>query len=273
MKLFPLHLADFYKVGHVFQYPKGTTLVYSNGTFRMSRIPYTDKIVFFGLQYFIREYLVRNWNDEFFFKPKAKVIRKYKRRMDYALGQDTVTVEHIERLHDLGYLPIKIKAVREGAIVPMKTPSYTVVNTHPDFYWLTNYIESLISCMIWKPCTSATTAFHYRKEFERHMKLTGGPLDFVKWQGHDFSFRGMSGLEDACLSGAAHLLSFTGTDTIPAIDFLEEYYNADANTELIAGSVPATEHSVMCVGIGDMEKLLINGDFEDEVTEYYSFYN
>ena len=253
MKVFPLSCADFYKVGHIFQYPKGTTKVYSNMTPRMSRNTYTNEVVFFGLQYFMREYLVRNWNDEFFFKPKAKVIRKYKRRLDYALGADSVTVNHIEALHDLGYLPIKIKAVYEGAVVPMRTPVLTVVNTHPDFFWLTNYIETLLSCMIWKPCTSATTAFHYRKEFERHMQKTGGPKDFVKWQGHDFSFRGMSGLEDACLSGSAHLLSFTGTDTIPAIDFLEEYYNADANTELIAGSVPATEHAVMCVGMKDNE--------------------
>lgn len=253
MKVFPLSCADFYKVGHIFQYPKGTTKVYSNFTPRMSRNSYTDSVVFFGLQYFLREYLVKNWHDEFFFKPKAKVVRKYKRRLDYALGQDAVPVEHIAALHDLGYLPIKIKAVYEGAIVPMRTPVLTVVNTHPDFFWLTNYIETLLSNMLWKPCTSATTAFHYRKEFERHMEKTGGPKDIIKWQGHDFSFRGMSGLEDACISGAGHLLSFTGTDTIPAIDFLEEYYNADANTELIAGSVPATEHAVMCVGMKDNE--------------------
>ena len=79
--------------------------------------------------------------------------------------------------------------------------------------------------------TSATTAFEYRKNFERYAKVTGYDGAFIDWQGHDFSFRGMSGLEDAQMSGAGHLLSFTGTDTIPAIDFLEEYYNADCESE------------------------------------------
>ena len=122
---------------------------------------------------------------------------------------------------------------------------FTIKNTHYNFFWITNYLESILSNMIWKPCTSATTAMMYRKEFDRHSKLTGSPEDFIGWQGHDFSFRGMSVVEDACLSGAGHLLYFTGTDTIPAIDFLEEYYNANSDEEMIGGSVPATEHSVM----------------------------
>jgi nicotinamide phosphoribosyltransferase len=250
MKIFPLHAADFYKVGHPMMIPEDTVVIYSTFTPRGTRIPWADEIMFFGLQYFLQEFLIRNWNNEFFFKPKAKVIRKYQRRMDSSLGPGSVPVEHIEALHDLGYLPLVIKAVPEGTLVPMRTPMLTIRNTkHGDksFAWLTNYMESLLSCILWKPCTSATTAFHYRKEFERHMRLTGGPMDFVKWQGHDFSFRGMSGPEDAALSGAAHLLSFTGTDTILAIDFLEDYYGADSNTELIGGSIPATEHMIHMV--------------------------
>ncbi len=103
------------------------------------------------------------------------------------------------------------------------------------------------------PCTSATTAFQYRKILQDYAEKTGGDLEFVPWQGHDFSFRGMAGLEAALMSGAAHLLSFTGTDTIPAIDFLERYYNANSDEELVGGSVPATEHSVMSMGTEDGE--------------------
>ena len=148
--------------------PEDTVVIYSTFTPRGTRIPWADEIMFFGLQYFLQEFLIRNWNNEFFFKPKAKVIRKYQRRMDSSLGPGSVPVEHIEALHDLGYLPLVIKAVPEGTLVPMRTPMLTIRNTkHGDksFAWLTNYMESLLSCILWKPCTSATTAFHYRKEF------------------------------------------------------------------------------------------------------------
>jgi nicotinamide phosphoribosyltransferase len=129
----------------------------------------------------------------------------------------------------------------------------TIENTHPDFFWLTNYIETLMSNVLWLPCTSATTAYRYRQILNKGARLTGGDLDFVRWQGHDFSYRGMAGHEAACLSGAAHLLSFTGTDTIPAIEFLEEYYPSEEDSPpFIGGSVAATEHSVMsCGGEGD----------------------
>jgi nicotinamide phosphoribosyltransferase len=124
-----------------------------------------------------------------------------------------------------------------------------------------------MSAILWKPCTSATTAFQYKKVFTEYAKQTVGEteIDFVYWQGHDFSFRGMSGIEDACISAAAHLLSFHGTDSVPAIDFLEMYYKANSDTELVGGSVPATEHSVMCMGTKDDEI----ATFERLVTELY----
>lgn len=250
MKTFsPLLLKDGYKVGHKFQYPENTTLVYSNLTPRKSRNETMNEIVFFGLQYFIKEYLIRQFEEQFFNQPKEAVVAQYKRRMDNYLGKDTITYKHVEALHDLGYLPLEIKALAEGCLVPMRVPVFTVKNTIPDFYWLTNMLETLLSAIIWKPCTSATTAYHYQKAFKKFADETVGNDDsFIPWQGHDFSFRGMSGIEDAVLSGAGHLLSFAGTDTIPAIDFLEEYYNANCEQELIGGSVPATEHSVMCMG-------------------------
>jgi len=253
MKINPFLLTDFYKVGHPFQYPKGTTLVYSNLTPRKSRLDGVDEMTFFGLQYFIKEYLIAYFNENFFEQPKEKLMKEYKRRVTTSLGGDLPTYEHIEKLHDLGYLPIEIKALPEGKSVKMKVPVITIVNTLPEYFWLTNFVESLISAILWQPCTSATVAKEYRKILNGFAEKTGMPKEFVQWQGHDFSFRGMSSLESAVLSGMGHLLSFTGTDTIPAIDALEYYYRANADTELIGGSVPATEHSVMCSGSKDGE--------------------
>ncbi|MEO1260838.1 MAG: nicotinate phosphoribosyltransferase [Bacteroidota bacterium] len=261
----PLHHIDFYKADHRRQYPKGTTLVYSNLTPRKSRVHEVHEVVFFGLQYFIKEYLIKQWNEQFFAQPKAVILKKYKRRMDTSLGPNNIGTDHIAALHDLGYLPIKIKALPEGAKVPLRVPMMTIYNTKPEFFWLTNYLETILSNMLWKPCTSATTALRYRKVFDQYADETVGHRDFVQWQGHDFSMRGLSGLEDACLSAAGHLLSFTGTDTIPAIDFLEDYYGADAEQELVGGSVAATEHSVMCMGTMDDEL----GTFRRLIEEVY----
>jgi len=252
MKTNPFLLTDYYKVGHVFQYPADTTLVYSNLTPRKSRIDGIEEMVFFGLQYFIKEYLLSYFNENFFHQPKEKVMADYKRRISTSIGE-LPSYDHLEKLHDLGYLPIEIKALPEGSLVPMKVPCITVVNTLPDFYWLTNFLETILSAITWQPCTSATIAYQYRKLLDRYAEETGMPADFVQWQGHDFSFRGMSSYESAVLSGMGHLLSFTGTDTIPAIDAMEYYYNANAEKELIGASVAATEHSVMCSGSKDGE--------------------
>ena len=249
--LLPVLLKDGYKVGHKFQYPDGTTLVYSNFTARKSRRE-SPGIIWFGLQAFVLEYLIKEFNSKFFIRRKDEVVKAYKRRIDNYLGPGT-PVSHIAALHDLQYLPLHIKSLPEGTLVPHNVPCLTIRNTKPEFFWLTNMLETLLSCQLWGPSTSATTAFMYRKVFEKYAKETGANRDFCKWQGHDFSFRGMFGVEAALLSGAGHLLSFTGTDTIPAIDFLEEYYDADCEKELIGGSVPATEHSVMSMGMKEGE--------------------
>lgn len=253
---YPLSSIDFYKAGHRQQYPEGTSLVVSNLTPRSgkrSNVAQRDGIVFFGLQYFIKDFLQETWKKGFFDLDKAKVVGWYKRRMDTSLGPDSIPVDHIEALHDLGYLPIEIKAVPEGTFVPVGVPCMTIHNTKPEFFWLTNYLETVLSTYLWLPCTSATTAMGYRRLLDRYADLTGSSKEFVDWQGHDFSFRGMSSLQSAAMSGAGHLLFFTGTDTVPAIDFLERYYGADADKEMIGGSIPATEHSVMCAGGEDDE--------------------
>lgn len=267
----PLTQIDFYKADHRRQYPVGTTLVYSNLTARSAKncgIPdplFTGNITFFGLQYFLKKFLLEIWSEGFFSKPKEAVISSYKRRMENALGKDAIPTDHIEALHDRGYLPVCIRALPEGTQVPVKVPCLVIYNTHPDFFWLTNYLETVLSSYLWKPITSATIARHYRILLEKHAEQTGVDKGFIQFQAHDFSFRGMSGPEDAALSGAGHLTSFVGTDSVPAIDLLEDYYCGDSDKELIGCSVPATEHSVMCMGTKDDEV----GTFRRLITELY----
>ena len=244
---------DGYKVDHRRQYPKETLTVVSNFTPRKSRIPGIDKVVSFGQQFYCMSTLIKLWNDEFFNKPFEEVGHHYYRRIkNYTSNEiaDQIGINHIKDLHELGYLPLEIKAIDEGKQVPMRIPILTVRNTDDRFFWLTNYIETDLSAELWMPATSATTAHAYKLKLNDWAEKTGGSKDFVWFQGHDFSYRGMAGRAAAQSSGAGHLLSFYGTDTIPAIDWLEKYYGADSDKELVGCSVFATEHAVMCVGTG-----------------------
>jgi len=249
-----LTLTDFYKTDHRSQYPDKTQMVYSNWTPRMSRISGVDSVVVFGLQYLIKEYLIKQFNDNFFNKPLEEVLTAYKRRLDNSLGKDSVDLSHITDLHKLGYLPIEIKSLPEGTVSPIGTPMITICNTDKNFYWITNFLETLISNILWLPMTSATTAYSFKKMLNKYAEKTSSSPEFACFQGHDFSMRGMAGIESAAMSGAGHLLSFKGTDSIPAIDFLETYYNANSDKELIGVSVPATEHSVMSMGRKESER-------------------
>lgn len=244
-------LTDGYKLDHRRQYPEGTEYVYSNWTPRSCQYfpEAKDGVVVFGIQYFIKEYLLDRMNREFFNKPKNEAVAYFARRVNTFLGPNQVGTAHIEALHDLGYLPIEIKALPEGTLCPIKVPALTFVNTKPEFFWLTNYFETLISTTLWLPMTSATSARLYKQELLRHARKTGFEnqpgLDFLC---HDFSMRGMAGIEASIMSGMAHMTSFTGSETIPAIQAVEEYYDTNVESELVAGTVPATEHSVMCAG-------------------------
>jgi nicotinamide phosphoribosyltransferase len=245
-----MHKTDFYKVDHRRQYPPGTEVVFSNWTPRRSRMENVDKVVFFGLQAYLFK-MQREWHESFFSQPREIVVIKYKERIQHALPDCDITFQHVEDLHDLGYLPLEIWALKEGVSVPIGVPMFVMWNTHPEFFWITNYLETSMSANLWGPCTAATIAKEYRKVLDYFAELTGGDPEFVPFQGHDFSYRGMYGDDAAAMSGAGHLLSFMGTDTIPAIDFLEEYYGAPAKD--IGGSVAATEHSVMCMGTKESE--------------------
>jgi len=247
---------DFYKAGHIFQYPEGTSFVYSNFTPRstkylnVNREFWDGKVVFFGLQDYIRSDLYKTWNLEFFSQDKQTVVQEYKNLMEEALGAD-FNVEHIEALHDLGYLPIEIKALKEGSSVNPGIPVFTIHNTIDDFFWVTNYLETSISAAVWKLMVNATVAKNYRSIFANWQEKTGAPVEFVDFQGHDFSSRGMSGMKDGEISGTAHLTSFKGTDSVKSIQRVKKIYNCN---DFIGGSVPATEHSVMCMG-GDTSEL------------------
>ena len=244
-------LTDGYKLGHHRQYPEGTEMVYSNWTPRSCKYfpEAKDGAVVFGLQYLIKEYLIKQFNQNFFSLPKEQAVKEFYNRVNNFVGIENVGTKHIEELYDLGYLPIEIKALPEGEICPIRVPWMTIKNTLPEFYWLTNYLETLISCTLWMPSTSATKARLYKKELVRHAKLTGFPSNVsLEFACHDFSMRGMAGIEAAIISGMGHMTSFCGSETIPVIRAVEEYYNADASKETIAATVPATEHSVMCAG-------------------------
>lgn len=243
---FPILLIDGYKLDHRRQYPAGTLRVYSNMTPRSSRVPGQTEVVLFGLQYFLQRYLIDEMGQWFFDRPRDEVVGRYARRVDSYLGPNDVGTDHIAALHDLGYIPLQFRALPEGTLCPLRVPMLTVENTHPDFAWLVNYVETLMSNVLWMPCTSATNAYRLRLMLNRGAARTGADLSFVQWQGHDFSFRGMGGVEAACLSGMAHLLSFTGTDTMPALDYVDAYYPGDNG--LVGASVAATEHSVMSAG-------------------------
>jgi nicotinamide phosphoribosyltransferase len=264
----PATNTDFYKTGHIFQYPEGTEKVYSNWTARSAKNfkdfqgQFDDKVVFFGLQAALIK-LQKEWEEKFFSLPVDVAVAKYNRRMRTSIGP--IDTKHIEALWNLGFLPIKVKALPEGSRVNLRVPMFTVVNTHSEFGWLTNYLETYLSSEVWKTCTNATIAFEYRKLFDKYAQITGTPREFVQFQGHDFSMRGMDGTESAGRSGAAHLLSFVGTDTIPAIDFLEDFYFANAEQELIGTSVPATEHSTMSAG-GEVDEA---ATFKRLITEVY----
>ncbi len=247
MKFSPITLHDGYKLDHRRQFPDGLRYMQSNFTPRGSRRDSTH-VVFGGLQYFIRRYLMEAMDEDFFSKPKDRVVNRFLERINKYAPGNNIGSKHIEQLHDLGYVPLRFNALPEGTLCPLRVPMFTVENTHPDFAWLVNFYETLLSSIVWPVSTSATTAYKYRNMMDEFAFVTGGDAEFVPWQGHDFSMRGMMGPEAAALSGLGHLFSFFGSDTLPVMDMVENYYTTREEIPIICGSIPATEHAVMCAG-------------------------
>lgn len=247
----PLTHTDAYKLDHRRQYPVGTTGVLSNYTNRKSRIERVEGVIHFGLQAFLVSWAGDAW-EPFFQASEDEVADLYHEFVSTVLGEaaaDEIGVDHIRALHQLGYLPLRFRGLPEGTLVPLRVPSFTIENTRPEFYWLVNYIETVLSSYVWQPSTSATTAFYFRELLDKWAVKTTGSTAGVEWQGHDFSFRGMPGEEAAAASAAGHLLNFMGSDSLSAINYVDaNYYGQNGQ---VLGSVPATEHSVMCAGGND----------------------
>ena len=255
----PMLLIDFYKAVHAEMLPNNITKSVSYFTPRMSRVKRWDKVVMFGLQGFIKTYLIDYFNEEFFNKPFDEVISGYKRIMDATLGKDAYKIDKIEKLHMLGYLPIEIIALPEGSRVPMHVPMFGITNTHPDFAWLPQSLESLISAEMWHPMLAATVGYTYREIVNKYYDLTcDDNIPKARALGA-FDFRGEECLQSAEKAGAGWCLSFLNTATVPTIPYLEANYNCDCTKEPVAFGSPSTEHSVMCSNYaidGDEETLL-----------------
>ena len=242
----PMLLIDFYKAVHAEMLPEGITKSVSYFTPRMSRIKMWDHVVMFGLQGFIKTYLIDYFNKEFFGKSISEVLGEYKRIMDATLGADAYKIDKIAELHHLGYLPIEIVALPEGTRVPMHVPMFGITNTVPQFAWLPQALESLISAEMWHPMIAATVGATYRDIVNRYYDFTcDDNISRARALGA-FDFRGEECLQSAVKAGAGWCLSFLNTATVPTIPYLEQIYNCDCTKEPVAFGSPSTEHSVMC---------------------------
>lgn len=241
----PLLLLDYYKTTHNEQYPEGLTKIVSYYTPRMSRLGDEDTLVMFGLQAYIKEYLIDSFEADFFGRPKEQVLSEYRRIIDHTLGRGIVNYDKIAKLHDLGYLPIEIKAVDEGLRVPVKVPMFEITNTHDDFAWLVNTLETALSCSLWHTQLSANVGYRYRQIVNKYFDISVDDAVPRSRALGDFSMRGQESCESAVKSSAAFCLSFVNTATVPAVIYLEKYYNCDCTQEPVAFGAISTEHSVM----------------------------
>ena len=236
-------MTDSYKVSHYVQYPPGTEKIYSYFECRGTENPRFTETVFFGLQYLLKRYLV----GQVFTQEKLDEAKEFYHK--HFFGIDILNVEGIQHIidkHD-GKLPIKIKAVPEGTVVPLKNVLFTIENTDPKCFWLTNFLETIIQ-QVWYPMTVATVSRETKKVILKNLEETGDPL-LIPFKLHDFGFRGATSLESAILGGGAHLVNFLGGDTVAAAFLAYQYYNMPRTGEMFESmptfSIPATEHSTI----------------------------
>lgn len=228
-----LLMTDVYKLGHMRMYKPGTTKVYSYLCARSTKKE--TEALFFGLQPYLN-ILARGVT-----AADAEEFMAYYTEILGASPPADVA-EKINGLVKLGYIPLEIKAVPEGTLIDNKNVLATVTNTHPDFYWVVGFFESLL-LKVWNTTSVATLSHKFKRVVTEFTKETSDSDFLLPFLVHDFGYRGVSSEETAQLSGAAHLVNFCGTDTIPAVKFLKENYGA---TGLVGASVPASEHSVHC---------------------------
>lgn len=248
------HLStDFYKVSHGMDingkpalHPEGITHMYETLTPRdNSYFPYDNKMVVFGYELFMRE-LVKNWKANFFDKSWTFLKSDFDvfEHMSSPQVHESM-VSKFEQLHDLGYLPLEVRALPEGTLVPMRVPVLSIVNTLPEFYWLPGYLETTMLANTFVTSSVASVARQFRKIGQEYADATSDNDAFLDFQFHDFSQRGQHGDEASVVSGLAHLTSFKGTDAIPAVAVAMDMWSNTDKNELIGASVVATEHSIM----------------------------
>lgn len=246
INIHPLLALDFYKTTHPEQFPQGLSKVVSYLTPRMSRLTKEDKLIVWKIQAFAKDFLVDYFNDHFFSQPLEELIEEYERVLDNTLGTGAYTSQKVRDLHNLGYLPLEIKAIPEGERIPMQVPMIEITNTHPDFAWLVNTIESIMSAELWHPMVCANVGYRYRQIVNKFYDISVDD-DVPKNRAlGDFSFRGQESFQSAMASSAAFCLSFLNTATVPTIPWLEQMYNCDCTKENVAFGSISTEHSVMC---------------------------
>jgi len=242
----PMLLCDFYKTVHSDMINPKMTMSMSYYTPRMSRVNRWDKVVMFGVQMFCKTWLIDYFNENFFDLSEEEVVAEYTRVLDATLGKGIYGVEKIKKLHALGYLPIEIIALPEGTMVPIHVPMFGITNTHPDFAWLPQALESLVSAEMWYPQITATVGKTYRDIVNRYYAETvEDSVPRAKALGA-FDFRGDMCVDAALKAGAGWCLSFLNTATVPAIPYLEQMFNCDCTKEPVAYGSVSTEHFVMC---------------------------
>jgi len=233
-------LADAYKYAHHKLYYPGTTQIYS---YLESRGGMFNETVFFGLQYFLKEYLQGQAFTQLDLDEAEGFLLQVFGRNDVF---DKSKFQYILYEYD-GHLPIRIKAVPEGTNVPTSNVLMTIENTDPECYWLTNFLETLLM-QVWYPCTVATLSNQVRKVVKQYYAETAtqGSEAGINFVLNDFGFRGVSSVESAKLGGAAHLLNFDGSDNLAGSGMAISHYNAQ---KVYGLSIPATEHSI-CTLLG-----------------------
>lgn len=246
MKYNALLLKDFYKAVHSEMLPKGMTKSVSYFTPRKSRVKQWEHVVNFGLQAFCKIWLIDYFNENFFNELEEKVVSDYQRIIDHAMGEGIYDIEKVRKLHNLGYLPVEVFALPEGVLVPMHCPVFGITNTHEDFAWLPQALESLISAEIWYPMVCATVGHTYREIVNYWYDRTCDDATPRRKALGNFDFRGDQGVDAALKAGSAWCLSFVNSATVPVIPYLEEMYNCDCENEEVAFGAVSTEHFVMC---------------------------
>lgn len=225
---------DSYKPSHIGLFPPGTTGLYS---YLESRGGKYGSTVFFGLQAFLKEYFeggVLRGEDV---DDAADFFRAHGEPFNAGAWENLVLKHH-------GALPIRIKAVAEGTVVPTHNVLMSVESTDPEFFWLPSYLETMLIRAIWYPTTVATQSHYIKRTILQYLNETAdAPAAEIGFKLHDFGARGVSSSESAGLGGMAHLVNFRGSDTIEGIRYAQRYYGCEGG--MPAFSIPATEHSTI----------------------------